>query len=50
MNEIELESAKEDRNRARDDASSSTLAQDEIVTQARQDRDQVKQIKMLEIF
>ncbi|XP_063709427.1 bicaudal D-related protein homolog [Culicoides brevitarsis] len=40
VSEIELASAKEERNRARNDASNSTLAQDEVVSQARQDRDQ----------
>lgn len=37
--EVELQSALEDRNRARNDASESTLAQDDVVTQARDDRD-----------
>jgi len=37
--EIELQSAIEERNRARQDASESNLAQDEVVVQARNDRD-----------
>lgn len=37
--EIELNAAMEDRDRARSDASNSSLAQDEIVTNARKDRD-----------
>lgn len=37
--EIELQSAIEERNRARQDASESNLAQDEVVVQARADRD-----------
>lgn len=39
--EVELQSTIEERNRARDDASHSSLAQDDVVAQARQDRDQV---------
>lgn len=39
MQDIELQSALEERNQARDDASHSSLAQDETVVQARQDRD-----------
>lgn len=37
--DIELQSAIEERNQARDDASHSSLAQDETVVQARADRD-----------
>lgn len=37
--DIELTSALEERNRARNDASESSLAQDDVVTQARDDRD-----------
>lgn len=37
--EVELQSALDERNQARDDASHSSLAQDETVVQARQDRD-----------
>lgn len=37
--EVELNSALEERNRARNDASESSLAQDDVVTQARDDRD-----------
>ncbi|XP_065087202.1 bicaudal D-related protein homolog isoform X2 [Ochlerotatus camptorhynchus] len=39
VQDIELQSALEERNQARDDASHSSLAQDETVVQARQDRD-----------
>lgn len=37
--EVELKSAFEDRNRAQADASESSLAQDDVVSQARIDRD-----------
>lgn len=37
--EVELRSALEDRNRAQADASESSLAQDDVVSQARADRD-----------
>lgn len=37
--EVELNSALEERNRARNDASESSLAQDDVVSQAREDRD-----------
>lgn len=37
--EVELRSALEDRNRAQADASETSLAQDDVVTQARIDRD-----------
>lgn len=37
--EVELQSALEERDRARDDASHGSLAQDDVVTQARADRD-----------
>lgn len=37
--EIELQSTVEERNRARNDASEGSLAQDDVVTQAREDRD-----------
>lgn len=37
--DVELRSALEDRNRAQADASESSLAQDDVVTQAREDRD-----------
>lgn len=37
--EVELNSALEERNRARNDASESSLAQDDVVAQAREDRD-----------
>lgn len=37
--EVELNSAIEERDRARDDASHGSLAQDDVVTQARADRD-----------
>lgn len=37
--EVELRSALEDRNRAQADASESNLAQDDVVSQARNDRD-----------
>lgn len=37
--DVELKSAFEDRNRAQADASESSLAQDDIVSQARNDRD-----------
>lgn len=37
--EVELNSALEERNRARNDASESSLAQDDVVLQAREDRD-----------
>lgn len=36
---IELQTALEERNRARNDASESSLAQDDVVTAAREDRD-----------
>lgn len=39
VTEIELQTALEERNRARNDASESSLAQDDVVTQARDDRD-----------
>lgn len=39
VKEIELQSALEERNRARQDASESNLAQDEVVASARVDRD-----------
>lgn len=39
VTEIELQSALEERNRARNDASESSLAQDDVVVQAREDRD-----------
>ncbi|XP_055608874.1 bicaudal D-related protein homolog isoform X1 [Uranotaenia lowii] len=39
VQDIELQSAIEERNQARDDASHSSLAQDETVVQARKDRD-----------
>lgn len=41
VTEIELQSALEERNRARNDASESSLAQDDVVVQAREDRDAV---------
>lgn len=37
--DVELRSALEDRNRAQADASETSLAQDDVVTQARDDRD-----------
>lgn len=37
--DVELKSALEDRNRAQADASETSLAQDDVVTQAREDRD-----------
>lgn len=37
--DVELKSALEDRNRAQADASETSLAQDDVVTQARVDRD-----------
>lgn len=37
--DVELNSALEERNRARNDASESSLAQDDVVAQAREDRD-----------
>lgn len=37
--EVELNSALEERNRARNDASEGSLAQDDVVSQAREDRD-----------
>lgn len=39
VTEIELQTALEERNRARNDASESSLAQDDVVVQARDDRD-----------
>lgn len=39
MREVELQSTIEERNQAREDASHSSLAQDETVVQARKDRD-----------
>lgn len=41
--EVELRSALEERNRAQADASEGSLAQDDVVTQARNDRDDAVQ-------
>lgn len=43
--EVELQSTIEERNRARDDASHSSLAQEDVVVQARLDRDAVSTIR-----
>lgn len=45
MCEVELQAALEERDRARNDASHSSLAQDEVVAKARDDRDMAVQRK-----